>query len=206
MKILLKDVGKRYHREWIFRHLHLELLSSTKYAIIGPNGSGKSTLLQVISGFNPLTEGHIQYINKDNPVSAENIYQHLMFTAPYLELIEEFTLLEFLRFHFNFKSLRPGYNLEQIIAAANLTQAKHKYIRNFSSGMKQRVKLSLAFYADCPVLLLDEPTTNLDQEGIDWYLDQVKQLPDDLVVIIASNQKVEYNFCDKMINLINYKN
>src|SRR5690606_8438251 len=139
------------------------------YAILGANGSGKSTLLQVISGSLSPSEGNIIYRNQEQPVDPEQIFQQLSLAAPYLEFIVELTLTELISFHFKFKPFLAGYDAVKIIELLGFEKSKNKLLKYFSSGMKQRVKLALAFCSDTPVLLLDEPTSNLDTEGIAWY-------------------------------------
>jgi len=65
MKITLSDAGKRFNREWIFRHFDYSFFSSNAYAITGPNGSGKSTLLQFIAGALMPSEGRLTYFKED---------------------------------------------------------------------------------------------------------------------------------------------
>ena len=165
MKISLQNLGKRFNREWIFRHFNYEFISRKSYAITGPNGSGKSTLLQVIGGASTLSEGKVVYEN----IKDDDIYKHISIAAPYLELVEEMTLTEFLNFHSGLKNWLPAVTTTEIISTIELEKAAHKQIRYFSSGMKQRVKLAQAIFSDVPVVLLDEPTTNLDEEGILLY-------------------------------------
>jgi ABC-type multidrug transport system ATPase subunit len=98
MKIRLSDVGKRFNREWIFRHATVEFTAGTAYAITGANGSGKSTLLQTVCGLLQPSEGTISYSENDQPVAVENAFQHISFCAPYLEVIEEMSLAEFFSF------------------------------------------------------------------------------------------------------------
>lgn len=200
MKITLDQISKRYNRERVFHNLTYSF-EENKYAITGPNGSGKSTLLQIISGYKMPTEGTLKYeLHKEIPV--DEIYKYLSITTPYLELIEEFTLEESLKFHFKFKE--PIIPLEKITDIAYLRGAENKQIKNFSSGMKQRLKLALAFYSKSHIMLLDEPTSNMDEQGIKWYLDQIN-LINDRTIIIASNQSVEYNFCANRINILDYQ-
>jgi len=205
MIIKLSNLAKRFQHQWIFRNLDLELENEHSYAITGPNGSGKTTLLQVIAGIQPATKGTIQYHSSAGPVDADDFYRFLSFVAPYLELIEEFTLREFLNFHFDFKSLRDPYTIDHIIADMGLSDSHEKRLKSFSSGMRQRVKLALSFYSDASVLLLDEPTANLDKNGINWYLEQMDGIKTDRLVLIASNQPYEYEFCQKSIDLTHYK-
>ena len=203
MQIKLTNTGKRFNREWIFRHFDYEFFSGKSYAITGSNGSGKSTLLQVISGSISQNEGKIEMILKGSPLLEENCFQYLSIAAPYLELIEEMTATEFLHFHSSFKPLT--HSLESILALINLENAAQKQIRYFSSGMKQRLKLAQAFFCSAPVLLLDEPTTNLDAEGIALYQQLITEHTDQKLVIISSNDPQEYSFCDEVISIGDYK-
>jgi ABC-type multidrug transport system ATPase subunit len=205
MKITLENIGRRFNRDWIFRGVDYTFTSGETYAILGPNGSGKSTLLQVLNGSLSPSTGTISYFYEDNPVEVEQVFQHLSLAAPYLELIEEFTLDEMITFHFKFKRYKEGINKEQIIDLLNLPGSKNKDIRYFSSGMKQRLKLALAFCADTPILLLDEPTSNLDSQGVDWYLSLVQQFAANRLTIICSNQEQEYSFCTHRLSISDYK-
>jgi len=206
LNITLQNLGRRYNREWIFRHLDCAFLLGKKYAVLGPNGSGKSTLLKVLSGSLALSEGEISYENKDaQAVLPEDVFQQLTIAAPYMELIEEFTLRELILFHFKFKPFLPGFNLEEVVQILQLERAVDKEIRFFSSGMKQRVKLALACCSSSSVILLDEPMSNLDAAGEDWYLSLIERTTQDRLLIIGSNQEKEYAFCDEQINIMSYK-
>ncbi|MEO7801051.1 MAG: ABC transporter ATP-binding protein [Ginsengibacter sp.] len=197
MKISLQNVGKRYNRDWIFRHFSYQFIKGSSYAITGPNGSGKSTLLKIIAGATTHNEGHINYDN----VTPEHVYKHISLAAPYLEVIEEMTLREFFEFHERFKSWLPGFTLTDICKTVNLENATNKQIRNFSSGMKQRVKLAIALLSNVQVVLLDEPTTNLDSEGIHLYKQLIKSYSNERLLIISSNTSEEYDFCEHIINM-----
>jgi len=224
MKITLIDAGKRFNRDWIFRHLSYEFLPRQHYAITGPNGSGKSTLLQVIAGAIGISEGSIRYEQasaSSTPVPApmaaslastpspeippDQAYRYLSLSAPYLDLIEEMTATEFLRFHHSFKPFLPSFPLPGILSAVGLETAANKQIRFFSSGMKQRIKLAQALFSDTPVVLLDEPTTNLDAEGIALYQRLIREYSGGRLVIVSSNDVQEYDFCEKVINIREYK-
>ena len=199
MQITLSNTGKRYNREWIFRRVDYNFFAGKTYAITGPNGSGKSTLLQVISGAIMQTEGKVEY----SQVASADAHKHLAIAAPYLELIEEMTSTELLDFHSTFKRLvKP---IPQILEEVSLEKAAHKQIRYFSSGMKQRLKLAQAFFSNVPVLLLDEPTTNLDEDGIKLYHQLIKNYAKGKTIIISSNDKQEYDFCEEVISINQYK-
>jgi len=205
MTILLSDAGKRFNRDWIFRHLTYAFEAGNSYAITGPNGSGKSTLLQAISASMQISEGNIQYSIYDNQVEIEEVYRHVSICAPYLELVEEMTLAEFLSFHQNFKSFLSGITIEKIISILNLEDAADKQIRYYSSGMKQRVKLAQCIFSDTSIVLLDEPCTNLDTTGIELYHNLVQEYCSKRTVIVSSNDEVEYDFCDSILNILEFK-
>jgi len=205
MTILLSDAGKRFNRDWIFRHLTYAFEAGNSYAITGPNGSGKSTLLQAISASMQVSEGNIQYSIDNNQVEIEEVYRHVSICAPYLELVEEMTLAEFLSFHQNFKSFLSGITIEKIISILNLEDAADKQIRYYSSGMKQRVKLAQCIFSDTSIVLLDEPCTNLDTTGIELYHNLVQEYCSKRTVIVSSNDEVEYDFCDSILNILEFK-
>ena len=205
MKISLTDAGKRFNRDWIFRHLTYEFSAGRSYAIVGPNGSGKSTLLQVLSGAMQVNEGNIQCSTDDAQCSIEELYKHVSICAPYLEVVEEMTLIEFLDFHSGFKPFLSSITSKKIVSILGLENAVNKQIRNYSSGMKQRVKLAQSIFSDVPIVLLDEPCTNLDSIGIQLYHSLINDYCKNRMVIVSSNDEVEYSFCKEKISLTTYK-
>ncbi len=205
MRINLNKLGKRFNTDWVFRNLDFQFDRGKKYAIIGPNGSGKSTLLQIVSGATIYNEGDIQYYEMDKMIAPEKIFQKISFAAPYLDLIEEMTLAEFFSFHHNMKGWMPEMNSEKIILLCGLEKSANKQIRYYSSGMKQRVKLAQAVFSDVPIVLLDEPLTNLDEDGNLLYHSFIENYCRERMVIISSNDKKEYSFCDEIIDVREYK-
>lgn len=205
MTISLSDAGKRYNRDWIFRHFNYTFETGKAYAITGPNGSGKSTLLQAVGGALLLSEGRIEYRTGNKDLTNEEVYKHISICAPYLELVEEMTVKEFLDFHQSFKSLLQGASIESIIDEVGLAKATNKQIRYYSSGMKQRVKLAQCIFSNVPVVLLDEPCTNLDAEGISLYHSLIQKYCSQRLVVVSSNDEVEYGFCGERINISDFK-
>jgi ABC-type multidrug transport system ATPase subunit len=218
MKISLINAGKRFNRDWIFRKINQEFISGNAYAITGPNGSGKSTLLQVIGGAMIMSEGSIQYaIDNRQSASAkasadtareihvDQAFKYISIAAPYLELIEEMTLTEFLQFHAQFKPFFSNFSIPDIITAIGLKSAAQKQIRFYSSGMKQRVKLAQAIFSNVPCVLLDEPCTNLDAAGIELYHQLIRDHCTNRLVIVSSNDEQEYSFCTEKISILDYK-
>lgn len=205
MRIELHEGGKRYNRDWIFRNLTYTFGAGGRYALTGPNGSGKSTLLQCIAGAGILSAGTIQYNAAGGLVATDRMYKHIAFCAPYLELVEEMTLIEAFQFHQGFKPFFSAVNFDFIAKAVGLEKAMKKEMRYFSSGMKQRVRLAQAFFSDTPVLLLDEPTSNLDAAGIAIYEQLIADWAKDRTVIVASNVEAEYKFCDAVVQVEEFK-
>lgn len=205
MKVSLNNIGKRYRREWIFRGIDFEFATGKKYAISGHNGSGKSTFLRVLSGHLTPSKGKIEHFAKEQKVGEDDIYKHLSYAAPYIDLIEELTLREALRFHQNFKPFTAGLNEKTVLDLLQLPKSEDKEVRNFSSGMKQRLKLALALCSDSSLVLLDEPTTNLDRQGVAWYLDLIEKFAAGKTLIIASNVKEDFDFCDERLLITDFK-
>ena len=212
MTISLSDAGKRFNREWVFRHFTYTFEEGQSYAITGPNGSGKSTLLQAISGSMHINEGGIEYRTRNLPTGQagtelknEEVYAHVSLCAPYLDVVEEMTLREFLDFHHGFKPFLPDITIEKIVAILGLEKAVNKQIRYYSSGMKQRVKLAQCIMSDTAIVLLDEPCTNLDATGIELYNSLINEFCKKRTVIVSSNDPQEYTFCKEKISIMNWK-
>ncbi len=193
MNIALKNIGKRFNKEWIFRNISYDFTIGNAHAVLGTNGSGKSTLLQIISGSASPTEGIINYT-----IPEELLFKKMAYAAPYLELPEEMTWKEAISFHKQFKPFIAGLDEAAVLELSGLTGSSDKQIRNFSSGMKQRAKLTLAILSSAPMLLLDEPTSNLDAHAVKWYQALVEKYRKDRTIIVCSNyNKDEYSFCTK---------
>ncbi|WP_461082923.1 ABC transporter ATP-binding protein [Spirosoma flavus] len=205
MEIIASQLGKKYRKEWIFRRVDLTLTAGTSYTFVGPNGSGKSTLLQLLAGSLPATEGQLTYSRNGSVIEPDYWFKHVSLAAPYLELVEELTLTELLVFHQTFKPFKQNLTPDDVADRLLLTNARHKEIKYFSSGMKQRVKLGLAFFTDSPVVILDEPTSNLDRQGAAWYQEQVRQLSPNQLLLIGSNQPEEYDFCPNVLDVTQWK-
>lgn len=205
MKVELQHLGKRYRHEWVLRNVTWNVQAPGRYAVTGPNGSGKSTLLRLLSGQLSPSKGRINFSRQNQPIESALIYRHLSYAAPYIELIEEFTLQEAIAFHRRFKPLYQDMTPEQLIELLGFQKSAHKPIRFFSSGMKQRLRLALAICAQSELLLLDEPSTNLDAQGINWYRQLVEDFGANRLIIVASNAEVDYAFCTEHVDVMAFK-
>lgn len=202
MNIKLTNAGKKYGRNWIFRNLSLQFSEGGKYAVLGPNGSGKSTLLKIISGGATLSEGAIDYSSNNTILKPEDIFQYISIAAPWLDIPEEYTLEEIITFHNKFKQFAKGLSTNDVIKITDLEHTREKHFKNFSSGMKQRVKLALAILTDAPLLLLDEPVTALDAKSVLWYKEMIATYAKDKTILVFSNHREEeYGFCEEKVQL-----
>lgn len=205
MKIILDNTGKKYNRDWIFKGISTEFNSNDSIVVSGSNGSGKSTLLKLISGFETPSEGSIHY-SEEKKISSDNIYQKVAYTSPYIGVFEDYTIEELLGFYRKFKPMKNDLSLDEFIDTIELNKAKEKTLKQFSSGMKQRVKLGLSILSNSPILLLDEPTSNLDKNAISWYQNLIQNNLENRIVVVASNnQKEESFFCNRSIKIEDYK-
>lgn len=205
IRIEVNALAKRFNRDWIFRKLTYSFLPSTTYAITGPNGSGKSTLLHVLWGQTPPSQGTISYHLNAKTIPVEEIHARIAIATPYMDLIDEFTLEEQVQFHFRMRQMRWPAASSEIIETMELQHARKKQIGNFSSGMRQRVKLGLAFTTLADVVFLDEPGTNLDKNAFNWYTQQLSRIQKDTLVFIASNDPAEFASATKNLNILDFK-
>ncbi len=204
--IQVTKAGKKFGREWIFRHVDLDIKPTDKIVILGLNGSGKSTLLQAITGYLALNEGSVTFYDNQQKLEEEHVYKLISLASPYLELVEDFTLQEQIEHAHIYKPFLTHLSINQVIELSGLSAHKNKFIKLFSSGMRQRLKLTLAILADAPILFLDEPTTNLDATVIDWYKLMIATYAMHKTIIVCSNSiKDEYIFCNRIITMEDFK-
>jgi len=205
MKIFLEQVSKRFHKYRIFKDVEQAFAAPHSYALLGSNGSGKSTLMRIIAGMQSPTKGKVRYESQGRELGKDQFFQQISFCAPGMEIVEDLSLHEFFRFHFTFKKPLAGLSIQAMIEETGLQGVAREPIGNYSSGMKQRAKLAQAFFADTPVLLLDEPCTNLDARGVDQYRDWIRRYGKDRLLIVASNDPREYDFCEQQLLMEQYK-
>ena len=206
MQITLTDVGKRYNDHWVFRNMNLSIDENSSHAILGSNGSGKSTLLKVLAGYVSPSEGAISYSNQNQLIGSEEIFRRISLSAPYLSLIDQFSLEEMVSYHVKFKRFVNGMEADEVIEILGLNTARGKYLKQFSTGMLQRLKLGLAVLTNSSILLLDEPIANLDKNGIEWYSQIIDRYKADRLMFVCSNHRAEeYAMCENTIEIEKYK-
>lgn len=200
MNIRLENVGKKFEALWIFRHINYEFLEGEKYAITGLNGSGKSTLAKLIlKGLEP-SEGKVKhFINHNDTYDDVYIAQNIAFASPYMHLPEDLSILEILEYSYTFSDF--VMSIPEFLQYSYLDDFKNKRIRHLSSGTRQRLKLAMALLSQKDTVLLDEPCSNMDENGKKWYLDTIHTYNSHKLIIVASNEKLEYSFTDKILNI-----
>lgn len=203
MKISVNSISKIFNQKSIFNNVTFELESNVIYGISGRNGSGKSTLLKILAGYITPNEGTIQYLDNGVEVEKDKIYKHVTYAAPYIELYEDATFYETLKFHFQLKKIISTQTIDSIVSM--LGYDKDLLIKSFSSGMLQRLKLCLAIFSESEILLIDEPTETLDEQGQQWFLDLIKNYSSDRLVVISSNKEKDFVYCHQIISIEDYK-
>jgi ABC-2 type transport system ATP-binding protein len=203
LQLIATNIAKRYNQQWIFKAFSASYTQQDKVAIIGHNGSGKSTLLQILAGYVQATQGTMQLSVNDKLITKDLHFKYLAYCSPAMELIEDFSLVEFLDFHYKHKHALIG--VQETINLLGLQQAAHKRLAYFSSGMRQRVKLAQALCVNTPMVFLDEPTSNLDENGIKLYNLLLQQFATNKLLLISSNNKDEYAMCSTIVDITAYK-
>lgn len=205
MEIRLEQVYKRFGFHWIFENVNHTFKSGSATAITGANGSGKSTLMQILAGSLSPSKGTVTFSSDGAVIEVSEVFRDVSMTAPYMSIIEEFDLRETYRFHSKFRSFVDGISEDEFVELLQLKKSANKYIHQYSSGMKQRVKLGLALLSESSLVLLDEPATNLDESSTDWYLSLVEHYGKNRTLVVASNQKREYPFATNFLDIHQFK-
>lgn len=202
-RLTLDSIAKRFGRRILFRKLSCEVEGGQSIAITGANGSGKSTLLKIIAGVMTPTRGNVYLEMDGQPVAPEDRPLQTGFVSPYLNVYEGFSTRENLAFIAKARRMHGAdETIDELIEAVSLKGREHDLVKTYSSGMKQRVKFAAAMLTEPAVLILDEPTTNLDVAGINMVREMMKRQQDrGGVIVLASNNAEEAAWCDAAIDV-----
>ncbi len=195
------DVGQRFHRQWVFRDVNFKLSSGDRLLVTGPNGSGKSTLFKILAGQTTPTRGSVEYRLKGAILDPGEWFRHVSWSGPYMDLYPELSLKEAFKVHFSFRT--PIIPQKDMLDCLCLSGYQHKELRHFSSGMLHRVKVGLALFSKSEILLLDEATTNMDEENSRLIWDLTREFQQDRVLVWASNRTTEFNWFEMRLDLQN---
>jgi heme exporter protein A len=204
--LFAESINKTFGRRLIFTDISFKLNSSTIFGISGPNGSGKSTLVKIIANIISPSSGKLIHSLNGSEVKPEKLHNHIGLVSPYLVLYDEFTAYENLNFFSEIRGI--SFNKDRVDDLLNkflLFNRKDDFVKTYSSGMKQRLKFIFALMHSPHLIILDEPTSNLDDEGKEVVYELVREEGSRNVVIIASNEKQDLNLCKVSIYLGNYK-
>lgn len=206
MFIELHNIGKKYQREWIFRGVNAYWSSGARVGLVGGNGSGKSTLAQIAAGFLSTSEGDTIWKTKNDSIQRDKLFTQVSMCTPLMQLWDDFTLNENFELFSRFKSTRKELSATAFADIIGLDNVKHRALKDFSSGMRQRVKLGLAILADTPLLILDEPCSHLDAGAIAWYQQLLESNSNNRTILIASNNDPRELFiCEEQIDITDFK-
>lgn len=200
------NIKKVFNRRLIFQNLNFEIVNGQSLIITGKNGSGKSTLIKIIANVLTPTSGLIEIKIDGKKIDNENVYKYIGLVSPYLVLYDEFSAFENLLIFSKIRSLEISTDeMENLLSLVGLLDRKDDLLRTYSSGMKQRMKFASALLHNPPILLLDEPTSNLDEEGKNFVANLVENYRKDKIIIIATNDKEDFRFGDIILNLEEFK-
>jgi len=206
-----RKLAKYYSHRLVFGNLNFSISSGSSLGILGRNGSGKSTLIKTICGLISPSQGDFAFSVSGKELKSEEYYKHIGFMSPYLNLYDELTALENLEFFMNLKCPDKPKNereekISSLLESVGLYKRRKDFYKNYSSGMKQRVKLCFALLNEPELLLLDEPCSNLDKEGIDIVYKYAEEQKQSKMLIIATNEESDLNLCDTTLNIEDFKN
>lgn len=202
----VNQLTKYFGRRLIFSNLNFRFADSGIYGISGPNGSGKSTLVKILAGIIGANKGEVKHFLDGKEVIPEKIHNHIGFVSPYLVLYEEFSAEENLMMFAKIRGVeynksRVDYLFEKFL----LLKRKDDLVKTYSSGMKQRLKFIFALMHSPQLIILDEPTSNLDDEGKNSVYELIREEGKKNIVLVASNEKNDLDQCTETIFLENYK-
>lgn len=208
--LICTNLTKYYSHRLIFGNLTLTLNENSSVGIVGKNGSGKSTLIKVIAGIISPSKGNVSLEIENKSLAGDMIFKHIGLMSPYLNLYDELSGYENLEFFMNIKC--PGKPVNErdekinfLLESVGLFKRKKDLYKNYSSGMKQRLKLAFALLNDPLLLLLDEPCANLDKEGIEVVYRFADEQRKKGMLMVATNEESDLQLCDSLINIEDFK-
>jgi len=204
--VIAESVGRTFGRRLIFRDINFRLSPSTIFGISGPNGSGKSTLVKIISNIISPSEGRLVHNLNGTEIKPGKLHNHIGLVSPYLVLYDEFTASENLDYFSEIRGIPFNKDrVNRLFKSFLLYERKNDLVKTYSSGMKQRLKFIFALMHSPELIILDEPTSNLDDEGKEVVYELIKEEGSRNIVIIASNEKTDLSMCQHSIDLGDFK-
>ena len=203
LTVTVDSLSKVFNRRSIFDGVSFTVRVNESFAITGKNGSGKSTLAKLLCGLLSPTSGTVRLGVGGKEVGRDEMFQHVGLVAPYINLYEEFSGAENLRMIGMIRNLPVGMirQGEELLREFGIFERKDDEVRTYSSGMKQRLKYAAALIHRPEVLILDEPTSNLDLEGVGAVRRRMKEQVREGILIIATNERSDLEFVSASLDL-----
>ena len=200
------ELNKTFGRRLIFNCINFRYDENGVFGISGPNGSGKSTLVKIIAGLISPTKGKIIHKNSGKEIIPEKLHNHIGFVSPYLVLYEEFTAWENLNIFSKIREIKLDKDYaKDLLNRFLLYNRRDDLVKTYSSGMKQRMKFIFALIHQPELLIFDEPTSNLDDEGKNLVYEIIENKSKESIIIIASNDKADLDLCPEILDLKLFK-
>ncbi len=202
MKLSALGIEKSFSGKKILKNISFEVNQGQSLAFTGRNGSGKTTLIRILCALSRADKGEIQFTKEDTSIKRELFKDHFSLVGPYLQLYEELTAFENLNFLARLKSIKGASDkIYSLIEQVGLKGRAHDPVKTYSSGMKQRLKYAFALLSSPDILFLDEPTSNLDKEGIKKVYEIMNNQKQDKILIFATNDDADLNLADKLVQI-----
>lgn len=200
--IVVDQISKKFSRRTVLSGVTFRVQPGAVFGITGRNGSGKSTLMKIIAGLISPTGGSVEFQNAAGVVAPEQVYREIGYAAPYIAMYDEFNALENLRLFARIRSLPfDREKASALLESIGLPTDRHDPVKTYSSGMMQRMRLAFATMHNPGFLFLDEPTSNLDEDGARVVHEIVARYKQDSCVIVASNDSSDLAMCDEVYSL-----
>lgn len=200
--IRLHQLGRRFQRQWLFRDVDVTFYSGDRVAVLGGNGSGKSSLTAILAGYLSPSEGAIERILSGVNIPVEECWNSVSWCSPALDLPLSLSIIEVVQLYGKMRGYHVRCTEKSILKDLELEGHLGKPMSQLSSGMRQRVKLMIAFALNADILILDEPTAHLDAKAIQWYKNQLSQAHHSFVFIASNHDANEIVTCNKSIEII----
>lgn len=201
MRIEAHALRKVFNRRLIFRDVSFVLDTRQVLLVSGRNGAGKSTLVKIIASVLSPSSGSMTYTMEGKALGDQATGQ-IGLVAPYLQLYDEFSAAEHLSLCMTMRGARPDPDRAgQLLTEVGLFERRYDPVRTYSSGMKQRLKYAAARIHRPAILILDEPMSNLDVEGIAMVRTVMTEHRREGILIVATNDLTDLDHFDTRVDL-----
>jgi heme exporter protein A len=196
------ELSHRFGARRVFAEIGFDVMTGRSMVVTGPNGSGKSTLLMVLLGLLEPSRGQVSYWADGSRLSADEFRRRCLLVAPYQSLYDQLTAEENLKFFASLRDLSPtGKELSEVLARVGLEGRGDDRVDEYSSGMKQRLKLALVLALRPVFVFLDEPSTNLDESGKLVMRQVINDVRAQSVLVVATNEADEVALAEQEVSL-----